>query len=162
MAIDGLSICAHRVANSSGNEAPSRKLNAERACSSMYSVISALNEPGRRQSFAVDSIQASVVQADVPVITVPWVVGPPIARCAPWTRRLQHIPVHALRIDPRGTFIFHFDTGRHGREEISEREAGVRYRFADGRGPGAGGYRFDRPCALTMCIQDARTARIAV
>src|SRR5579871_3118734 len=54
--------------SSSGTEAPSRKLNAERA----------------------------VAQCDVPFVALPGIDGPPVARGAPWSGQFEHAPADAL------------------------------------------------------------------
>src|SRR5690348_7587209 len=75
--------------SSSGTEAPSRKLNADRACSSTYpSVIAALDKPSGRR--AIDTVQRAIAQGDIPFIALPGIDRPPVAGGAPGPRELKN------------------------------------------------------------------------
>src|SRR6185437_10004758 len=67
---------------SSGSDAPSRKLNADRACSSTYSVIAALHEP-TAAGFAINAIKSTIAEGDIPLVAIPGFARPPAAGSAP-------------------------------------------------------------------------------
>src|SRR3954464_2342272 len=97
MAMAGMPNSAQAAASSSGRQAPSRKLNADRAWSSTKLVIAAFYEPASR--LAVDAIQRSVRECDIPFVARPGVDGPPVAGGAPGTGEVEDLAANAVRGD---------------------------------------------------------------
>src|SRR5882762_888930 len=99
----GIPSSAQTAAISSGEDAPSRKLNAERACSSTYSVIARLHEPALARQIAVHAIKRQpilLLHRDVPLVAAPAVVAPPLTRCAPRPRARRHLAAHVEERHP--------------------------------------------------------------
>src|ERR1035437_5341311 len=95
MAMAGMPNWAQAPASSSGTAAPSRKLKAERACSSTYpSVIAAFHEPAARA--AVEAVKNAVGEGHVPFVAGPGVGSPPVARSAPRPGQFQDFPANAI------------------------------------------------------------------
>src|SRR5436305_9647572 len=93
-AIAGIPSSADAAAISSGDDAPSRKLNAERACSSTYSVIARLHKPILALKIAVHAIERQpilLLYRHVPLIAAPAIVAPPFTRSAPRPRARRHL-----------------------------------------------------------------------
>src|SRR5579863_1364088 len=57
-------------------------------------VITPLHEPPPR--LAIDPVQRSVRERDIPLVARPWVDRPPVSRCAPGARILGHLPANAF------------------------------------------------------------------
>src|SRR3954464_5663338 len=88
---------AHTAAISSGDDAPSRKLNAERACSSTYLVIARLHEPALARQLAIHAVESHpilLLHRNVPLIAAPAIVAPPFARCPPWPGARRNLSAH--------------------------------------------------------------------
>src|ERR1035441_3062317 len=97
----GMPNSAQAPARSSGTDAPSRKLKAERACNSTYaSVIAALDEPAAR--LAADAVERAIAEGDVPFVARPGGGGPPIARSAPGAGEFQDLAADAIGGDEAG------------------------------------------------------------
>src|SRR6266404_3240349 len=93
-AMAGIPSSAHTAAISSGDDAPSRKLKAERACSSTYSVIARLHEPALAGEVTVHAIKRQpifLLYSDIPLVAAPAIAAPPLARCAPRSRARHHL-----------------------------------------------------------------------
>src|SRR6266404_3930523 len=114
-AIAGMSSEAHRAISASGSEAPSRKLNADRACSSIYgSVIEAFDKPVPGIHAVINAIYAAIAQVDIPLVTRPAAFCPPFARTAPRTGSCQHISANAGRSNPRRSILLYLNSSGQG------------------------------------------------
>src|SRR4051812_15101327 len=93
-AIAGIPSSAHTDAIPSGDDAPSRKLNAERACSSTYSVIARLHKPALVREIAVHAVERQpilLLQPHIPLVAAPAVVAPPFTGSAPRPRARRNL-----------------------------------------------------------------------
>src|SRR5579884_494686 len=121
----GMSRFAACATRSSGREAPSRKLNAERAWSS---IIGPLHMPA---SFAVlkQAIQRAIIQGDIPLIAIPGIAGPPVAGGAPRSRCLENFSVDTGSGQPDRPVLAHFYVRGQGRPKPAERKLSRRARL---------------------------------
>src|SRR5882757_8742317 len=104
-AIAGISRSAACCIRNSGRDAPSRKLKAERAWSSTYSVIGPLHIPAPRARIecdAADTFYAVGSQPDIPLFPAPVRFRPPLPADTPRTGYLTHDIPLALPEDSRG------------------------------------------------------------
>src|SRR5687767_6031023 len=129
-AIAGICNSSPAAINSSGTEAPSKKLKADRACSSTYIglylclvlcalfftkykaqstkyflVVSAFDKPGISFQFAINAIKRLFLaliwhDCHVPLVTRPASVAPPVAGSAPWTSHVDHLAINAPLFAP--------------------------------------------------------------
>src|ERR1700679_3529930 len=88
--------------------APSRKLNAERAWSSTYSVIRPLHIPAagtRIEGDAAQSFGCVRRQSHIPLLTAPVGFAPPLPADSLWTGRFTDDVGDRVPIHPRGPFV---------------------------------------------------------
>src|SRR5207302_4352424 len=93
---------AHTTAISSGEDAPSKKLNAERACSSTYSVIARLHKPALALEIAVHAVERQsilLLHGDVPLVAAPAIVAPPFTGSAPRPRARRNFAANIQERD---------------------------------------------------------------
>src|SRR5262245_27809114 len=95
---------AQKAANASGSEPPSRKENAERACSSTYlarSVIHSFHKPLAGEKVLEDAVErdrAVEAQAQVPLVSPPLAAGlPPCARDPPRSGGAEHPRANVMK-----------------------------------------------------------------
>src|ERR1035441_5135787 len=87
-------------------------------------VITALHEPAG--GFAVDAVEGAIGKRDVPLVAVPGVGSPPVARGAPGTCQIEHLAADAIGHDEAGLATSDGDTGGAPRAEEAQGEAGGR------------------------------------
>src|SRR5689334_5454299 len=82
---------AARCTKSSGREAASRKLNAERVWKSTKSVINSFHEPVLRWPVQIQPVQRAVAERQVVFIPIPRIGSPPISARSPRPGDLQDL-----------------------------------------------------------------------
>src|ERR1019366_5622103 len=87
-------------------------------------VITALHEPAC--GFAVDAVERAIGKRDVPLVAVPGVGSPPVARGAPGTCQIEDFAADAIGHDEAGLATSDGDTGGAPRAEEAQGEAGGR------------------------------------
>src|SRR5947208_3649186 len=149
MAMAGMPNSAQAAASSSGRQAPSRKLNADRAWSSTKLVIAAFYEPASR--LAVDAIQRSVGEGDVPFVARPGIDGPPVAGGTPGAGEVEDLPADAVG----GDELRLAGSDRHARGPRRSEHAERKLLAADAR-DGRSGLRLHAPGFGPMRIEQPR------
>src|SRR5215510_7146227 len=114
----GMFRAAQNAASASGSEPPSRKENAERACSSTYfarSVIHSFHKPLAGKKVLEDAIErdrAVEAQAQVPLISPPLTAGlPPGARDPPWSGGAEHPRANVMKSHRHRTALAQLNPG---------------------------------------------------
>src|SRR5689334_25286848 len=88
---------AARWTISSGKEAASRKLNAERVWKSTKLVIHAFHEPLLRRTIQIDAVQRAIAQRQIVFIPIPRIRFPPIAIGSPRSCDLENLALEHPR-----------------------------------------------------------------
>src|SRR4051794_34320198 len=110
----------------SGSDAPCRKLNADAACSSMYSINDALDTPPTAVPLAEDAIGHPIGERHLPLVAIPPTSAlPPCPRGSPRAgTRLDSSSVHAAAIDrhPRRLAGLDMHAGGNGSAKPAKRD----------------------------------------
>src|SRR5581483_4072359 len=108
---------AARWTRSSGREAPSRKLNAERVWKSTKLVIHAFHRPLVRPPIQIQAVQRAVAQREIVFIAIPAIRPPPLAARSP-----RPGDPHDFSLKPPRPQAIPVHPGFQRRPEIAERQ----------------------------------------